>query len=82
MCVCGCDFMCLYKQDIQPIYNIYRLYIILAYWKFSLYWWRQMLRRTAPEDHLPGNLSQSQQLKQALYLQGLIKLIELACCGF
>lgn len=41
-----------------------------------------MLRLTAPEDHLPGTLSQSRQPKQAFYLQGLIKLIELACCGF
>ncbi len=39
-------------------------------------------RCTAPEDHLPGTLSQSRQPKQAFYLQGLIKLIELACCGF
>lgn len=49
--------------------------------KFPLYWWC-IQRWTAPKDHLPGTRSQSQQPKQALYLQGLIKLIELACCGF
>lgn len=41
-----------------------------------------MIKCAATEDHLPGTLGQSQQPKQAFYLQGLIKLIELACFGF
>lgn len=41
-----------------------------------------MMKCAAIEDHLSGTLGQSQQPKQAFYLQGLIKLIELACCGF
>lgn len=41
-----------------------------------------MIKCAATEDHLSGTLGQSQQPKQAFYLQGLIKLIELACFGF